>query len=44
MFGDRVLREISDTRREEATELWRKMHNEKFHSLYSLENIVRLLR
>jgi hypothetical protein len=44
MFGDRVLRKIIDTRREEATEVWRKMHNEKFHCFYSLENIVGLIR
>jgi hypothetical protein len=29
MFGDRVLRGITDTRREEATEGWRKMHNDE---------------
>jgi hypothetical protein len=44
MFGDRVLRKIIDSKREEATKVWRKIHNEKFYSLYSLENIVRLIR
>jgi hypothetical protein len=43
-YGDRVLNEIIGTGKEEATEGWREMHNEKLHSLHSLENIVRLIR
>jgi len=35
MFENRVLRRIFGPKREEVARDWRKLHNEKFHSLYS---------
>jgi hypothetical protein len=39
VFGNRVLRRIFGHKREENG-LWRKLHNNKLHSLYSSPNIV----
>jgi hypothetical protein len=35
VFGDRVLRRIFGTKRDEVTGEWRKLHNEDLHDLYS---------
>jgi hypothetical protein len=43
VFGNRVLlrRTFGPKREEEGS--WRKLHNNKLHSLYSLPNIVRVV-
>jgi hypothetical protein len=38
-----VLRRISGPKREEGGS-WRKLHNDELHSLYSLPNIVRVIK
>jgi len=40
---NRVLRRIFGPKREENVS-WRKMHNDKFHSLYSSLNIFRVIK
>jgi hypothetical protein len=35
VFEDMVLRRIFGPKRDEVTGGWRKLHNEKFHNLYS---------
>jgi hypothetical protein len=43
VFGNRVLRKIFGPKREEDGS-WRKLHNNELHSLYSLRNIVRVIK
>jgi hypothetical protein len=43
IFENRVLRRIFGPKREEDG-LWRKLHNDELHSLYSSSNIVRVIR
>jgi hypothetical protein len=43
VFENRVLRRIFGPKREEAGS-WRKFHNEERHSLYTLSNIVRVIK
>jgi hypothetical protein len=43
VFKNRVLRKISGPKREEDGS-WRKMHNDELHNLYSLLNIVRVIK
>ena len=40
MFENRVLRRVFGAKRDEVTEEWRKLHNEKLHALYSSPNIM----
>jgi hypothetical protein len=40
MFDKTVLSVISELRTDEVTQGWRKLHNEVFHNLYSLQNII----
>jgi hypothetical protein len=35
VFEDRVLRRIFGPKRDEVTRVWRKLHNEELHNLYS---------
>jgi hypothetical protein len=42
VFENRVLRRIFGPKREEDGS-WRKLHNDKLHSLYSSLNIVRVI-
>jgi hypothetical protein len=35
---------LAGPRREKITGDWRKCHNDEFHNLYSLPNIVRVIR
>jgi hypothetical protein len=42
VFENRVLRRIFGPKREEDG-LWRKLHNDELHSLYSSLNIVRVM-
>jgi hypothetical protein len=41
---NRVLRRVFGPRRDEVTEKWRKLHNEELNDLYSLPNIVRVVK
>jgi hypothetical protein len=43
VFESRVLRRIFGPKREEDGS-WRKLHNDEFHSLYSSQNIVRVIK
>ena len=44
MFENRVLRRIFGPRRDEVTGEWRRLHNEELNYLYSLPNIVRVIK
>jgi hypothetical protein len=44
VFENRVLRRIFGSRRDEVAGDWRKLHNEKLHSLYSSPNIIRMIK
>jgi hypothetical protein len=44
VFEDRVLRRIFGPKRDEVTEVWRKLHNEELNDLYSSLNIVRMIK
>jgi hypothetical protein len=41
VFENRVLRIIFGPKRDELTGVWRKLHNEELHDLYSSPTIVR---
>jgi len=40
----RVLRRVFGPKRDEVTEEWRKLNNEELRDLYSLPNIVRVVK
>ena len=40
VFENRVLRRVFGPKRDEVTGEWRKLHNEELSDLYSLPNIV----
>ena len=44
VFENRALRRVFGPKRDEVTEEWRKLHNEELGDLYSLPNIVRVLK
>jgi hypothetical protein len=44
VFENRVLRRIFGLKRDEVTRGWRKLHNEEFHNLYYLTNIIRMVK
>jgi hypothetical protein len=44
VFGNRVLRGIFGSKRDELTGGWRKLHNEELHNLYSLPSIIRMVK
>ena len=44
LFEFRVLRRTFEPRRDEVTGEWRKLHNEELSDLYSLPNIVRVVK
>jgi hypothetical protein len=44
VFEKRVLRGIFEPKRDEVREKWRKLHNEELNGLYSLPNIVRVIK
>jgi hypothetical protein len=41
---NRVLRRISEPKRDEATGNWRKLHNEELQNLYSSPSIIRIIK
>jgi hypothetical protein len=44
VFENRLLRRIFGHKRDEVTGEWRKLHNEELNGLYSLPNIVRVIK
>ena len=44
VFKNRVLRRVFGPKRDEVTGEWRKLHNEELNDLYSLPNIVRVVK
>jgi hypothetical protein len=44
VFENRVLRRIFGPNRDHVMGDWRKLHNEELHNLYSLPNIIRMLK
>jgi hypothetical protein len=44
VFENRVLRRVFGPKRDEVRGEWRKLHNEKLNDMYSLPNIVRVVK
>ena len=44
MFENRVLRRVFGPKRDKITEEWRKLHKEELRDLYSLPNIVHVVK
>jgi hypothetical protein len=44
VYENRVLRRIFGPKKDEVTRKWRKLHNEELNDLYSLPNIVRVVK
>jgi len=44
VFDNRVLSRVFGTKRDEVTGEWRKLHNEELSDMYSLPNIVRVVK
>jgi hypothetical protein len=44
VFENRVLRRIFGPKRDDVTGEWRKVHNEELNDLYSLPNLVRVIK
>ena len=44
MIENRVLRRLFGRKRDKVTGEWRKLHNEEISDLYSLPNIVRVVK
>ena len=44
MFEKRVLRRVFGPKKDEVTGDWRKLHNEELSDLYSLQNILRVVK
>ena len=44
VYENRVLRKLFGPKRDEVTREWRKLHNEELNDLYSLPNIVRVVK
>jgi hypothetical protein len=44
VFENTVLRRVFRLKRDEVTGEWRKLHNEELNDLYSLPNIVRVVK
>jgi hypothetical protein len=44
VFENRVLRRMFGSKKDEVIGEWRKLHNEELHNLYTLPNIVRVIK
>jgi hypothetical protein len=44
VFENRVLRRVFGLKKNEVTGEWRKLHNKELNDLYSLPNIVRVVK
>jgi hypothetical protein len=44
VFEKRVLRRIFETKRDEVTGVWRKLHSGELHNLYSSPDIIRQIK
>ena len=44
MLENRVLRKIFESKRDEGTREWRKLHKEGLNDLYSSPSIVRVIK
>jgi len=44
VFENRVLRRIFESRRDEVTGEWRRLHNAELNELYASPNIVRVIK
>ena len=44
VFEKRVLRRVFGPKKDEVTGDWRKLHNEELSDLYSLQNILRVVK
>jgi hypothetical protein len=44
VFENRVLTSIFGAKRDKVTSEWRKLHNEELNGLYSLPNILRVIK
>jgi hypothetical protein len=44
VFDNKVLMRVFGPKRDEVTREWRKLHNEELNDLYSLPNIVRVVK
>jgi hypothetical protein len=44
VFENKMLRRVFGAKRDEITGEWRKLHNEELKDLYSLPNIVRVVK
>jgi hypothetical protein len=44
VFEIRVLRRIFGCKREEMVGVWRRLHNEEFHNLFSSLYIIRVIK
>jgi hypothetical protein len=42
--ANRILRIIIGMGRDEVTGVWRKLHNEELHNLYSSPSIIRIMK
>jgi hypothetical protein len=44
VFENRVFRRIFESKRDEVTGVWRKLHNEELNDLYCSPNIMRVIK
>jgi hypothetical protein len=44
VFENRVLRRVFEPKRDKVAGEWRKLHNEELNDLYSLPNVVRVVK
>jgi hypothetical protein len=44
MFENRLLRRIFRPKSDEVTRKWKKLHNEELNDLYSLSNIIQVIK
>jgi hypothetical protein len=44
VFENRVLRRIFGPKMDGVTGVWRKLHNEELHNLYSSPSIIRIIK